>query len=251
MISGKEFYQTCNWNLCNRYPINFNISKIKPGDYIFINLDNFYHFVNFTKSSLIKDLNLVTHNSDLSFTKEHFESVKNIVNKVYAINCTFNNENVIKIPLGFSDRLEPIISKMNPDVTKENFLYVNFNIHSGRISERTECRKYFLQFNWITFEDLVTESKYYETLSKSKYCVCPIGAGLDTHRFYESIYFNTIPIIKRNAISDLHEKFPCIIVDNWDEINYEDLNNDYEKNYNILTDWKNNNDWLNIKFWLK
>jgi hypothetical protein len=134
---------------------------------------------------------------------------------------------------------------------KDDLLYVNFNIHSGRISERTECRSYFTKFDWITFEDLVTESQYYQSLSKSKYCVCPIGAGLDTHRFYESIYFNTIPIVKRNEISDLHEKFPCIIVNDWDEVNYESLNRNYQSDYDNLLNWKNNNDWSHIKFWLK
>lgn len=249
MISGKEFYEICNWNLCNRYPINFESSNIKPGDFIFINLDNMRQLKHLL--SPLRSVNLITHNSDLSFTKDHLDGIRNSINKVYAINCIIDEENVIKIPLGFSDRLLPVISKMDQGGNKENLLYVNFNIHSGRIPERVDCRNYFTQFSWITFEDLVNENQYYETLSKSKYSACPIGAGLDTHRFYESIYFNTIPIVKRNEISDLHSELPCIIVDNWNEINYNLLIDNYDLNVNRLVDWKKNNDWLNPKFWLK
>lgn len=251
MISGKEFQEFCNWNLCNRYTINFEPTNIRPGDFIFINLDTFDQFTRVALEYNIKGFNLISHNSDRSFTQNHFSQIEPIVNHIYTINCIFKNDKITKIPLGFSDRLVSVISNMESIDKKDDLLYVNFNIHSGRISERTECRSYFTKFDWITFEDLVTESQYYQSLSKSKYCVCPIGAGLDTHRFYESIYFNTIPIVKRNEISDLHEKFPCIIVNDWDEVNYESLNRNYQSDYDNLLNWKNNNDWSHIKFWLK
>lgn len=44
MISGKAFYELCSWNLCNRYEINYNSDLIKDGDFIFLNLDNFWQF---------------------------------------------------------------------------------------------------------------------------------------------------------------------------------------------------------------
>jgi hypothetical protein len=87
-------------------------------------------------------------------------------------------------------------------------------------------------------------------LLKSKYSLCPTGTGLDTHRFYESIYFKTIPIIKRNQLSDLHEQFPCVIVDNWNEINYEFLNSNYDTLFNKLNSWVSNNNWSSVDYWI-
>ena len=40
---------------------------------------------------------------------------------------------------------------------KKYLMYINFNIHSGRIPERVECRDYFKKFDWVKFEDLVPE----------------------------------------------------------------------------------------------
>lgn len=252
MISGKSFYEKCKWNLCNRYPIKFNIQDIKNDDFLFINLDTIYHVISFLdKSKFDKKVNIITHNSDLSFTNDMFLKIKKYVNKVYAINSIIKDDNMVKIPLGFSDRLVDVISSMMYSNDKKYLMYINFNIHSGRIPERVECRDYFKKFNWVKFEDLVPEHQYYENLMLSKYSACPIGAGLDTHRFYESIYFNTIPIVKRNDISDLYLKFPCIIVDNWDEIIYQELVDGYQNNLDNLVKWKENNDWLNPDFWMK
>ena len=53
--------------------------------------------------------------------------------------------------------------------------------------------------------------------------LCPEGNGIDTHRFYEAILNNTIPIVKKNTLYELYKQFPCIIVDNWNEITEENL----------------------------
>jgi len=251
MISGQEFYKISNWNLCRRYPIKFDHKSIKEGDFIFLNLDDFYSFLQLLQNQKLPKFNLITHNSDLSFDDSKFNLISPFVDKVFTINSVVNNERVTKIPLGFSDRLVPVISSISLDINKKYLLYLNFNIHSGRIPERVDCRNYFSKFDWSKYEDLVPETQYYQNLMFSKYSACPIGAGLDTHRFYESIYFNTIPIVKRNDISDLHSRFPCVVVNNWNEIDIDFLNRNYETAINQLIDWKKNNDWLNPQFWLK
>ena len=51
--------------------------------------------------------------------------------------------------------------------------------------------------------------------------LCPEGNGLDTHRFYEALLLNTIPIVKRNSLESMYIQFPCVIVDDWKEITKE------------------------------
>jgi hypothetical protein len=251
MISGIEFQKNCNWNICNRYQIKFDPSYIEEGDFIFINTDTINQFIQILKSLKIQKINLVCHNSDLSFSKKMLDELRDYVNHIYAVNCIVEDDIITKIPLGFSDRLIPIILNTSLSKSKEYLLYMNFNIHSGRIKERVECRNYFINFDWIKFEDLVSEEQYYKNLSSSKYSLCPIGAGLDTHRFYESIFFDTIPIVKRNEISDLHIKFPCIVVNNWDDINQYYLSDNYQDYSKMILEWKKNNpNWLDAKFWI-
>ena len=248
MISGKAFKEICNWNLCNRYPINFEATLVKENDLIFVNLDNINNFLRMLSNNILMcKIRLITHNSDNSFTVNELNNLRKYVNKLYATNCVIKDELITKIPIGFSDRLVPVIQKINKNVDKEHLLYMNFNLHSGRISERTEC---YNDHN-IFIESNISEENYYCTLSKSKYVLCPIGAGLDTHRFYEAIYFNTIPIIVRNDISDLHNKYPCIILNKWSELTEYFLINNYESYYNEMLMWKEyNQNWCDVNFYI-
>jgi len=70
----------------------------------------------------------------------------------------------------------------------------------------------------------------YSFLHKSYYVLCPKGAGEDTHRFWEAIYLNTIPIVKKTytAFDKLFEVFPCLIVEDWTQITEELLSNNLQ-----------------------
>jgi hypothetical protein len=250
MISGIEFYKECKWNICNRYPVNFDLNHISDGDFVFVNLDAIYTIINYLdKSNFTKRINLVTHNSDISFNQDMLDRLRRYVVRIYPINSIVSDEIIKKIPLGFSDRLISVISVMDIPNDKSNLIYLNFN--QTRNNERRECLDFFKPFNWVTYENEISEKDYYISLSKSKYSICPTGTGIDTHRFYESIYFKTIPIVKRNQLSDLHEIFPCIIVDNWSEIDYDFLINNYDILFNRLSSWVDSNKWSSVDYWIK
>jgi hypothetical protein len=63
----------------------------------------------------------------------------------------------------------------------------------------------------------------YEYTHKSYYALNPRGNGEDCHRFYESIYLDCIPIVKRTntTFDKLYHIFPCLIVDDWTDITEE------------------------------
>jgi hypothetical protein len=60
----------------------------------------------------------------------------------------------------------------------------------------------------------------YEYTHKSFFTLSPRGAGEDCHRFYEAIYLDSIPIVKRtNTVFDkLYNVFPCLIINDWNEV---------------------------------
>ena len=60
----------------------------------------------------------------------------------------------------------------------------------------------------------------YEYTHKSYYTLSPRGAGEDCHRFYEAIYLDSTPIVKRtNTVFDkLYNIFPCLIVNDWSDV---------------------------------
>jgi len=90
---------------------------------------------------------------------------------------------------------------------KDKSFVINLNDKQYEAQESVHCGKVPI---WIN----------YEYTHKSLYTLSPRGAGEDCHRFYEAIYLDSIPIVKRtNTVFDkLYNVFPCLIVNDWNEV---------------------------------
>ena len=64
-----------------------------------------------------------------------------------------------------------------------------------------------------------SKEDYFKELASHKYAICPEGNGIDTHRFWECLYMNVIPICKKNILYEYYSKhFPIILLNDWDEL---------------------------------
>ena len=252
-ISGYFYHKLCHWILCPRYTQIFDITKLKNNDLVFLNLDYFESLVNYLNSNIINNkFVLVTQNSDRDFTKEMFEQIDKYVSKVFAINCDFQDAKVIKIPLGFNDHSTEELENQSFDfIEKKNLIYMNFKLHHH--IDRPICFDYFNQFEWVTVENQILPlNEFYSKLKNFKYCLCPRGTGIDTHRVYESLLFGVIPIVKKSTLDDLYQKLPVILVENWSDVTQEFLNSSYESALSKLFDWQEKNpDWFKSEYWIK
>ena len=257
LVSGYEFYKLCKWSFCPRYDkkFYFNPNEVKENDYVFLNLDYFNKFLEIVNTNhLVNKFNIITHNSDLTFDQIKYNLIEKFVNKIYAINASAKGDKLIKIPLGFVDnKYKPhkklLVISDNQD-NKNILAYLNFSINTN-VKERQQCYDVLKSNNFITCEFNLPPEDFYKKLKESKYVISPDGTGYDCHRIYESILFNSIPIIKRNPLADYYEKLPVILIDNWNEITEEYLINNYNDNYNKLIEWKNkNNDWYKAIWWI-
>jgi len=252
-ISGYFYYKLCDWNVCPRYNQNLSVLDINENDLVFLNLDYIEQFVNYLDNNLpINKFILVTQNSDRDFTQQMFNSIEKYVNKIYAINSLVSNEKLIKIPLGFNDHSTEILE--NEDFTfnnKEKLVYVNFKLHHH--SDRPKCFEYFSNFNWVDIEDSIISTKdFYDKLRTFKYCISPRGTGIDTHRLYESLMYGVIPIVKKSTLDDLYSNFPIVLVDKWEDVTYEFLINNYDKNLSNYFSWLSKNpNWYKSENWIK
>ena len=103
---------------------------------------------------------------------------------------------------------------------------------------------------YIYFHTKSNHQDYIKKLGSSKFSICPIGNGLDTHRFWESLIVGTVPIVKK---SDFIENFknhnlPILIVEDWRELNNFseiDLDNLFEEKLALLK----NTDSIYLKYW--
>ena len=58
-------------------------------------------------------------------------------------------------------------------------------------------------------------------MSKYELILCPIGNGIDTHRLWEVLYLNRIPVtikVGNFKLYELYKNFPIIVLENINEL---------------------------------
>lgn len=215
--------------------------------------------------NLKHDVILISGNSDYGIDSTYFNNIpKNIV-YWFAQNALHKHEKLIPIPLGlenykFSKRENHgvgyerakfkeslILNQKFTSPTKK--IYSNFKIETNP-SHRRFIKNFCLKSNIIDWEEpnLSLES-FFSKLQDYEACVCPAGNGVDTHRLWEVLYFNRIPITVKVGdfkIYELYEKLPIVILENQEQLlDTENLlqkveekkNMDYDRNIIKLDYW--------------
>ena len=252
-ISGEKIQFMCDIFLGTdkNFKVNPNINKYKNkliyinSNYIFKNTDKLIFTYNSNKITLLSLINvlknikhpfkLIFHNSDKEFNKNHlvlFDKLP-LLQKIYTQNMNVIHPNVIPLPIGFANSQwkhgnRNIYNKVyNMNLPKKYNIYFNFNINTNK-KERQEC------FNCINKKNIKwNKNKLYKDylieLKQHKFAICPVGNGLDTHRFWECLYMKTIPICKKNILVEYYQKyFPIVILEKWSDLNIEKLQYNFE-----------------------
>jgi hypothetical protein len=162
--------------------------------------------------------------------------------RIYSQNMIYKNDKYSPIPIGIRENFETphyhIINEKAINRNKEHLAFMCFTLSSNP-DERRECWEEMIQKPFVHYEPrmqydlrgiegqyhcgIVPIPVFYEHLHKSIFCICPAGDGIDTHRFYEAIYLDSIPIVKSGPLNKLFEQFPCLIIGDWNEVTYDYL----------------------------
>ena len=186
------------------------LKDIDNYDTLFVFTHDLEEFYEKFKDSL-DDKILISHNSDGEIT--YTENVKLHL----AQNTLIKNKNLIAIPIGientqwFDHSIFHRIRKLRLKKTKD--IYFNFTIDTHHT--RLECfEKLKNEIPWIERTD---KENFYKELAIHKYAICPRGNGLDTHRIWECLYLDVIPIIIEPDDVKIYN-LPIIILNNWDSV---------------------------------
>lgn len=256
-ISGDTFRKIANhiYDEIN----NFKIDKIQKNEILFIKTDFIDKFIENYQDRYLKTV-LIFHNSDKSVDKEHLEKLtnKNVLIFAQNLNLNTNNyKNVFPIPIGFENRSYLMngrlksfnkVSKNKIIKTKDSKILCGFNPNTNEV--RKNILEIVSKSNDIDLLRFTGHSEYLKILSNYKFNLCPEGNGLDTHRFWESLFVETIPVvIKSDFISNFKKlDIPCYVLDNWNElkrINPNNLNKFYDENLNLIKEKK----YIYFDFW--
>jgi len=171
-------------------------------------------------------------NSDENLTYEKCKPYLN-TNKIHHIFCQniqFSHEKATFIPLGIANKQwahgNPMyIQSTQRPIQKVKDIFCSFNTGTNT-NVRTDCLNR-IRILGIEKNQYETQKEYIDDLALHKFCICPEGNGDDTHRFWECLYVETVPIVVRSPLTEqIHALgLPCVLIDSWKSFYLEQLPN--------------------------
>lgn len=258
IITGEKIQQLCDVYLGFDEDFQFN-PLIKPQYNKQLNFNDLSSTYNnpyyiFCYSHRIIDLShrislfqnkfiLVTHNSDGEIRP--IEEVFNILNcekllRWVGQNICFEHPKLHFLPIGLANSMW---DHGNVSLFNDNFLinlhkkirkvYFNFSI-STNIKKRQICYDSLKdKLEWL---ENVNHIHNLMRLKEYEFSICPEGNGVDSHRLWESLYLNTVPIVIESEFTNILKKqgIPIVVLENWLDFDINKLNyNDFDFNNNI------------------
>lgn len=233
MIRSSNFSKMCDCVLDPYYTqdlcIKENCKRIfVSGEY------NMFERLLPTLKSVPHKYELVYHRTDSTFDRFKFESIKPYVTHVYAENTEIQHPMVTQLPLGFAN--ETSVELYDGTKEKDVLCYVNLSLYNDRElqfvmcrSIRQDCLKVFGNKKFATVDEpKLSWEDFKDKMHRSKFVVCPVGYGIDTHRFYEAYACGATPIVVTSGLDPLYKRFGALIVDSWEDVT-EELLNSFEK----------------------
>ena len=106
---------------------------------------------------------------------------------------------------------------------KSQLIYFNFNVDTNK-TKRMRC--FDSLKNKIEWLNNVTPFENIVRLSQYRFCICPEGNGVDTHRLWEALYLKTVPVVIKSDFTSILQKnnIPLVVLNSWDDFNLDDLN---------------------------
>ena len=200
---------------------------------------------------------LMTHNYDSDVTEKYqkFLDDPKII-KWFSVNVNYQHPKLISIPIGIANSQWPhgnlnILEKIrNENNHKTMLVYKNFDI-STAVHRRQHVHE-ATDRNGIYMAPRKPHIEYLRDISKSYFTICPMGNGIDSHRVWESLYLNTIPIVPDCIHFQGFKELPILPVingeyDNWQHITIPLLQSALEK----MSKVKYDNSKLRLEYWKK
>lgn len=222
----------------------FIIKNIKSNDIIFVKTDFLPDFFIKVYPLIKTPFYLLTGSSDYEIDSRYTGYLNE--NKIImwgGFNITIEHKKIFKIPIAFEENELPggnqaLLTKLYDNklsfTNKINKVLITSlgNTHHSRnnIISIFHNKDFCVRLNnRLSFEDFMN------TISKYKFVLSPRGNGVDTHRFWEILLMGSIPIVESSGLDSLYDKFPCIIVKSFQQVNKTLLdsykhNNEKEQN---------------------
>ncbi len=224
--------------------------EIKENDIIFTNTYFIELLFSKIKNLKFKNLRIISSQTDHTINKKLFKKKPSSVSNWYSTNVGFKHKSLHPIPLGLANRYanKNLHKKdyllLDQNKNKINKLFVNFEVNTNYF-HRNKIKKSILKHNSnVTYKEKISKEEYLLNLNDHKYVLCPWGNGLDSHRIWEALYTESIPLIPFHFSFNSIFQSSNFLFEDIKKLNLKKLQEDL-KSINL------NNDLLNINYWIE
>ena len=220
------------------------------GDILYVTGNQVHHFFKniATRIPSYIGYSLITAQWDEGVVENIMPLLPRNLHKWYTINANVVHDKIVPIPLGLQNlhwrkdgnvQSEPNTYAKYCQTKKDQDIFMSFST-SNNYHERSNCMEQTqrcLPNDRVTYQPFNSQDrkneefvdKYFQNVSRYKMVLCPWGAGKDTHRLWETLYLGSIPITRMcEAYRDFAD-YPIIFVDNWSDLNIDNLLKEYDK----------------------
>lgn len=204
-------------------PPNLDFLRVcKGAKIIFVYTHLLPYFKSFIAPRLHEPYVLLTHNSDHSVSLEDLDLMNHpSLIAWFAQNCETSHAKLNALPIGLansqwgSTRVVDVFDAGHMYQKTKN-LYVNFSAstHPGRQS----IIDLVSNIPGVTVGSSVGFEQYITQVAEHRFCLCPRGNGIDTHRFWEAQYVDTIPVLLKQDWTSAYSNLPILLIDAWEDL---------------------------------
>lgn len=185
---------------------------------------------------------LITHNSDYKIDSSKFNKFLQCGKFKYwfAQNPFINEPRLFALPIGLMNkiwhkypRFNLMMEEKKKNIKPTKLLLLSFSINNNK-DKRQQCADSFINKTYVTnnvvdkvknFIGDVKEydRKFFNIMLEHLFIACPEGNGIDTHRFWETLYMGRYPVVLHNRVNDAFSDLPVLILNKWEDFEKEYL----------------------------
>jgi len=203
-LSGDFFAKKADVSLYSRShgKVSASVQSVAEARVIFCPSHDLERFLSDYKGKINARV-LILGNSDRDFTNFDF-AIPGSIKHVFAQNLLITERNVSCLPIGIenyrlgTNGLPSLFGEKYINVRKvENMLVGPFGTtHPDRIGVLESYEQ--IPGPWTVVPKRTTPKSYASISSKYRFILAPRGNGVDTHRFWESLYRGSIPVVQKS-----------------------------------------------------
>jgi hypothetical protein len=180
---------------------------------------------------------LISNNADDPVDAEQVPWIEEAGDKLghwFAQNVTVEHPKLSPLPIGLANAMWPhgdvdalcaVMTNAEP-TERQPLLHARFGLdtHPDRLRAWDAVTRAFPE-PAATAGERRPFPAYLRDLARHRFCACPRGNGVDTHRFWECQYLGVIPVVERSAHTEIWARrgLPMVALDDWSDLSPDRL----------------------------